>query len=41
MKRFLKIAIPVFILGFAAGNAFWYLASPLWIDQVVSESRRA
>ena len=38
MKRFLKIAIPVFILGFAAGNAFWYLASPLWIDQVVSES---
>ena len=38
MKRFLKITIPVFILGFAAGNAFWYLASPLWIDQVVSES---
>ena len=31
MKRFLKIAIPVFILGFATGNAFWYLASPLWI----------
>ena len=38
MKRFLKIAIPVFILGFVAGNAFWYLASPLWINQVVSES---
>lgn len=37
MKRFLIIAIPVFVLGFLAGNAFWYLASPLWIDQVVSE----
>ena len=37
MKRFLKIAIPVFLLGFIAGNAFWYLASPLWIDRVVSE----
>lgn len=24
-------------VGFAAGNAFWYLASPLWIDRVVSE----
>ncbi len=38
MWRFLKIAIPVFIIGFVAGNAFWYLASPLWIDRVVSES---
>lgn len=38
MLRFLKIAIPVFILGFAAGNAFWYLFSPLWIDRVVSEA---
>ena len=37
MKRFLKIAIPVFLLGFIAGNAFWYLASPLWIDRVISE----
>lgn len=37
MKQFLKIAIPVFIIGFAAGNAFWYLFSPLWIDRVVSE----
>jgi hypothetical protein len=25
-------------IGFIAGNAFWYLASPLWIDRVVSES---
>ena len=38
MARFLKIAIPVFVFGFLTGNAFWYLASPLWIDQVVSES---
>ncbi len=37
MTRFLLIAIPVFLVGFIAGNAFWYLASPLWIDQVVSE----
>ncbi len=37
MIRFLKIAIPVFIIGFASGNAFWYLFSPLWIDNVVSE----
>ncbi|PHP68085.1 hypothetical protein CSC94_05335 [Zhengella mangrovi] len=37
MRQFLKIAIPVFILGFVAGNAFWYLFSPLWIDRVVSE----
>jgi hypothetical protein len=38
MGHFLKIAIPVFILGFIAGNAFWYLASPLWIDREVSEA---
>lgn len=38
MLRFLKIAIPVFILGFIVGNAFWYLFSPLWIDRVVSEA---
>ena len=25
------------IAGFVAGNAFWYLASPLWIDRVVAE----
>ena len=37
MKRFLKIAVPVFVLGWGLGMAFWYLASPLWIDQVVSE----
>jgi hypothetical protein len=38
MMRFLKIAFPLFFLGFLVGNAFWYLFSPLWIDQVVSEA---
>lgn len=38
MRRFLLIAIPVFLVGFVVGNAFWYLASPLWIDRVVSEA---
>lgn len=35
--HFLKIAVPVFIIGFIFGNAFWYLASPLWIDREVNE----
>ena len=38
MFQFLKIAIPAFLVGFILGNAFWYLASPLWVDRVVSES---
>lgn len=38
MRRFLTIAIPVSVIGFLAGNAFWYLASPLWIDREVSEA---
>ena len=38
MKHFMKIAIPVFVVGFLAGNAFWYLFSPLWIDREVSEA---
>lgn len=37
MKRTLAVASIAGLLGFAAGNAFWYLASPLWIDRVVSE----
>ena len=37
MLRFLKIAVPVFLIGFAAGNAFWYLGSPLWSDREVAE----
>lgn len=38
MIRFLKIAIPVFVLGFVSGGAAWYLFSPLFIDEVVSEA---
>ena len=30
-------AIVAGTIGFIAGNAFWYLASPLWIDRVVAE----
>lgn len=37
MLRFLKIAVPVFLLGFVTGAGFWYLGSPLWIDREVSE----
>ena len=37
MGRFLKIALPVFVVGFISGAAFWYLASPLWIDREVNE----
>ncbi|AKI00989.1 electron transfer protein with DM13 domain [Hoeflea sp. IMCC20628] len=37
MIRFYKIAIPVFIVGFIAGNAFWYVFSPSFIDRVVNE----
>jgi Electron transfer DM13 len=37
MIRFFRIAVPVFVLGFIAGNAFWYLFSPLWIDREISE----
>jgi hypothetical protein len=35
-----KLLITVIIagaIGFAAGNAFWCLASPLWIDRVLTE----
>lgn len=34
----LAAAGAIFLGGFVAGNAFWYLASPLWIDAVVSEA---
>lgn len=38
MKRHLiAVAAVAGFIGFIAGNAFWYLASPLWIDRVVSE----
>lgn len=38
MKRFLLIAVPCFLAGAVFGAAFWYLASPLWIDRTVSET---
>ena len=36
-KKILMVAVLSGLVGFVAGNAFWYLASPLWIDNVVSE----
>ena len=41
MKKTLMIAALAGLVGFGAGNAFWYLASPLWIDVTVSESASA
>ena len=38
MKPIIITAIIAGFIGFIAGNAFWYLASPLWIDRVVSET---
>lgn len=38
MNKTLAAALISGIVGFAAGNAFWYLASPLWINVTVSES---
>nr|WP_306268276.1 DM13 domain-containing protein [Pararhizobium sp. IMCC3301] len=37
MKKILLTAFLAGSIGFVVGNAFWYLASPLWIDTVVSE----
>ena len=37
MTQFIKIAVPVFVIGFLAGAAFWFLFSPLLIDRVVNE----
>lgn len=37
MTQHYKLAIPVFIVGFLAGAAFWYVFSPAFIDRVVSE----
>lgn len=37
-KRIIITALVAGFLGFVAGNAFWYLASPLWIDNVVEEA---
>mgnify|MGYP000427211712 CR=1 FL=1 len=38
MAKKLILITFIWLVGFAMGNAFWYLASPLWIDRVVSES---
>jgi hypothetical protein len=37
MRRLFVTALVSGFIGFVAGNAFWYLFSPLWIDRVVSE----
>ncbi len=37
MRRLLIVAVLAGLVGFVAGNAFWYVASPLWIDVEVSE----
>jgi hypothetical protein len=37
IRTILVTAVVAGLVGFVAGNAFWYLASPLWIDRVVSE----
>lgn len=36
-RKLIVTALVAGAIGFAAGNAFWYLASPLWIDRIVSE----
>jgi hypothetical protein len=38
MKRLVLVGFVCGLAGFVLGNAFWYLASPLWIDREVSES---
>lgn len=38
MRKILTVAIIAGLAGFIAGNAFWYLASPLWIDVEVAET---
>lgn len=38
MKKLVLVGILCGAVGFVLGNAFWYLASPLWIDREVSET---
>lgn len=38
MRTIIIVAVVAGFIGFVAGNAFWYLASPLWIDRAVSET---
>ena len=37
-RKIVLTALIAGIAGFIAGNAFWYLASPLWIDRIVDEA---
>jgi hypothetical protein len=37
-RKLIVTAVLAGAIGFIAGNAFWYLASPLWIDRVVAEA---
>jgi len=41
MRGKIGVAILAGAVGFVLGNAFWYLASPLWIDTVVNEQLSA
>jgi hypothetical protein len=41
VRKLVWVALLSGLIGFVLGNAFWYLASPLWIDRVVSESQPA
>ncbi len=38
MGKIFTVAIIAGLAGFIAGNAFWYLASPLWINVEVAET---
>jgi hypothetical protein len=38
MRKLIWVGLLCGIVGFVLGNAFWYLASPLWIDREVSET---
>ncbi|MEE8295843.1 MAG: DUF2749 domain-containing protein, partial [Sphingomonadales bacterium] len=37
-KSTIIVAFVAGLIGFGAGNAFWYLASPFWIDIEVNEA---
>lgn len=38
MRKLIFVGLICGLIGFVAGNAFWYLFSPLWIDREVSEA---
>lgn len=41
MKKLIATALVFSLLGFVAGNAFFYLAGPIWLDVEVSEDLAA